>query len=326
MTLSYTLRLVCLLTVVCGVVTAALQILLACGSRFVLRHLDGAAARRRERILYLTQIAPLLVAVLVASALCLPEYLLHEPTHETEPVGWLFLLLAAAVGLWFGLALLRGFRVVLRTLRFVTACRRSGRLVAHRGSEAPMLALDHANPPVGLIGFLRPLILISSDLLEAGGLGPGALEVALDHERSHAAHRDNWKLLTLSFLPRLRRLPALSDRWMRPWQEAADWAADEDAVRGDPARSFLLAEALVRAARSVRGSHAAVISTALTSADTELAARVDRLLRPRLASSSTQMPGPFGLAAVVLSAIGAAVIASPWIYDLSERLLHLGGF
>jgi hypothetical protein len=326
MVLSYTFRLLCLLTVVTGAVMVALELLLAVGDRSILNRLEAVSARRRERILYLLQMAPLLAAIFVAGALCLPEYLRYEPTGAIEPVGWFSLLLAASVGLWFGFALLRGARVTLRTLRFIRTCRRSGRVLQHLTSDTPVLVLTEPNPPVGLAGFLHPVILISAALLEDDGLRSRALAVALEHERSHAHHRDNWKLLSLSFLPRLQGLFSLSDRLHLQWQKSADWAADDDAVRGDPARSLLLAEALVRTARLVRTPGPSVLCAALTSAEAGLALRVDRLLRPRPDFRSAETSLPLRLGALVVLALGAALVASPWMYSLLEQLLHLGGF
>ena len=329
MILSYTLRLLCLLAVVCGLVTATLQILLALNARSLLGRLDGAAARRRESVLYLIQIAPLLLAILVSVAFCLPEYLRYEPNHESEPVGWLCLLLAAGVASWFGSALLRGFRITLRTLQFARSCRRSGRILHHAGSATPILAVARAENPVGLIGFRRPFVAVSADWLDAGGLNPGALDLAIDHERSHADHGDNWKLLSLSFLPHFGRVFPRSSLWRQHWQAAADWAADDDAARGDRARSFLLAEAIVcaaRAARSIAASREPVISSALTSAEAGLALRIDRLLHPRRTARTAETSLPLGLAVLGLLAAGAAALASPAIYSLSEHLLHLGGF
>lgn len=321
MTLSYSLRLLCLLTVVVGIVQAALQFALSFCARLLLRPLNAASARRQERILYLLQIAPSLLAILIAGLFCLPQYLWHEPTHEAEPISWITLLLTAAVGVWFGSALFRGLRMTLRTLRFAAACRRCGRMVQHSGSGTPILALPHPNPPVALVGLLRPFVLISTELLAAGSLHPEALRVALDHEHSHAVHHDNWKLFSLSFLPRLH-----ADAWQQRWQRAADWAADDDAAHGDPNLSLLLADAIVRSARLVRPSRTPVLCTALTTADAGLAFRVDRLLHPLRTSRSANASLPLGFAAAVLGIIAAGVIASPWIYNLSERLLHLGGF
>lgn len=323
MTLSYTLRLACLLAVVCGAVYATVQFAFSLSARFLLRRLETASARTREGALYRLQVAPLLVALFVTGALCLPEYLRYEPTHETEPVGWLSILLAAAVVLWFGSAVLCGVRLTIRTLRFACACRLSGHIVG-QADGPPIVALARQNPPVALIGFVHPCILISADLLETGGLQNEALRVALDHERSHAVHRDNWKLLVLSFLPR-QVLQSGSSLWYEHWQQAADWAADDDAVQGDPARSFLLAEALVRTARSVRRSHPAVICTALTSAEAGLTVRIDRLVHPRPAVGATRTRFSLGITMLVLLGFTAAVLASPWIYTLSEHILHLGG-
>ena len=321
MNLSYSLRLLCLLTVVAGCVQGALQLVLRLNARALLRRMDAAGSRLRERLLYAVQMAPLLIAIFAAGALCLPEYLWYEPAHEAEPVSWITLLLAAIVGIWFGSALLGGLRIALRTLRFAAACRRSGRIVRHLGSGTPILALAGPNPPVALVGFLHPFVLVSTDLLEAGSLQPEALRIALDHERSHAAHHDNWKLLTLSFLPRLH-----ADPWLQHWQRAADWAADDDAVRGDPALALLLADAIVCAARLVRAFRAPVICAALTSADAGLAIRIDRLLNPRRTSRPANATVRLGVAAAVLCIIGAGLIASPWIYGISESILHLGGF
>lgn len=320
MTLTYGLRLFCLLTVIVGMVYAAVQVALFCGARYLIRRLDRTGSRRRERILYLLQVAPALLAILVTGLLCFPEYLRHEPAHAAEPVGWITLLLAVFVGVWFGAALLRGLRTAFRTVGFARNCRRFGRLVGGSGS-APILALTGAAPPLGLVGFFRPLIIISENLVETGGLNPEALQVALDHERAHARQLDNCKLLSFCFLPRL-----MGDPWRQSWQLAADCAADDDATAGDPGRSVLLAEALVRAARLVRPSPSTVICAALTRAEAGLAHRVNRLLSPRRAPHSSGKALLTALAGLVLLAVSAAAAASPWVYGLCEHILHLGGF
>ncbi|MGA7522256.1 MAG: hypothetical protein WBW84_07220 [Acidobacteriaceae bacterium] len=326
MILSYSLRLLCLLLIVFGLLDATLQLVLARCAPFVLRRLDSSSARRRERILYHIQLAPSLAALFMAAAVCIPAYLRFEPTRAAESVSGLCLLLAAAIGFWIGFSLLRGSHIVLRTLRFTRACRRSGQLL-HDCGATPVLALARTDYPVALLGFRRPLIVVSAALLAEGRVHPDALAVALDHERSHALHRDNWKLLSLCFLPRLNLL--FGDPWTQPWRTAADWAADDDAVRGDSNRSLLLAEAIVQSARTTRAvAHpvAPLIHSALTSADVGLATRIDRLLHPRPASDATRSSILPGITAVLLLAAMAAIAASPWIYPLSESLLHLSKF
>jgi beta-lactamase regulating signal transducer with metallopeptidase domain len=320
MTLSWTLRLLCLLLVVAGLSLAFSQIALALASRWILSRLDSLTARWRERILYLLQIGPVLFAAVMAAALCLPAYLRGETNVESERVGSLFLLAAALTALWFGGALLRGLRIAIRTLRFARICRRYGQRL-HHNSDIPLLAVPDPGPPLRLIGFLHPLILVSPSM---STLAPEALNLALAHERSHAAHRDNWKLLTLSFLPRLDRPLPGCDPWNQHWHRAADWAADDDAVRGDSARSLLLAETLVAVARAANSSHAPYICTALATADAALAVRIDRLLHPRHDLRSSGSSLLIGLAVLALSGAVALSTLSPWIYELCERLLHLG--
>jgi len=321
MTLSWTLRLFCVLAVVVGIVLAISQIVLALAARGILRRLDTITARWRERILYLLQIGPALFAAFVAAALCLPAYLRGETNLESESVSALCLLLAVVMIVWFAFSLVAGLRITLRTVRMARACRRSGRLITHHGG-IPVLAVPDSGPPVRLIGFFRPLILVSS----RPAFAPGTFDLALAHERSHATHRDNWKLLTLSFLPRFDRLLPGGDPWSRLWQQAADWAADDDAVQSDRARSLLLAEALVTAARAANSIQAsrAYVCTALTADDAGLAARIDRLIHPRPGAQPSSSSVILALAAIVVFAATAACALSPWIYTLSERLLHLG--
>jgi hypothetical protein len=321
--LSWSLRLLCLLLIAFGTLCAVLHLILARCAPLLLHRLDAAPARRRERILYQFQLAPALAALFMATTVCIPAYLWFEPTGQAESVSPFCLLLALAAALWIGSSLLRGFRLVLRTLRFTSACRRSGRLVQHCG-PTPVFAVERPAHPVALFGFLRPFILVSTDMLAARRLHPDALAVALDHERSHALHRDNWKLLSLALLPRLPR----NDPWAAAWRTATDWAADDDAVQGDAHRSLLLAETILlaaRTARSARALTAPVIHIALTSAEAGLVSRIDRLLHPR----PTRAEPSFvlaGLAALALLAALSAISASPWIHSLSESLLHFGRF
>jgi hypothetical protein len=322
MNLSWSMRLLCILIVVGGFVLAIAQIVLALAAPYILKSLDSATARWRERILYLLQIGPALFAAFIAGAICLPAYVHGERNLEPENVSVLCMLFASLIALWFGFALLRGFGITIRTLRFMSDCRRAGQPLPHSGS-IPVLAVPDPRAPVRLIGFLRPVILVSASFMRTA---PDAFGLALAHEQSHADHRDNWKLLTLSFLPRLNLLIPSADPWSDPWRNAADWAADDDAVRNDSNRSLLLAEAIVAAARSINSassSNTSHICMSLTAADTSLAARVDRLFHPRHAPS-IRPSALLVLTALVLVATSAACALAPWIYELSERFLHFG--
>lgn len=318
MTLPYTLRLICLLAVVMGVILAALQGALAANARRVLRMLRGWPARQQERILLCLQTGPAAAALLFAGAFCAPQYLRHEANHAAEGVSWGCVALACMALLWFGAAAASGLRAWVRTMRFTRACRRSATVV-RRHAGIPVLAVSESEAVVALAGFWQPVILVSRRLLESDGLDEAALQVALDHERAHAQHRDNWKLLAMSFVPRLP-----GSGWMQDWQFAADWAADDDAAQGDVERSLVLAETLVRVARLVGRRGRPVLCTALSSGEAGLQERVERLTGER-----EELPGTRGatiamMVVLAAGAIAAAVSASPWVYDVCERILHLG--
>ena len=183
---------------------------------------------------------------------------------------------------------------------------------------------------------MRPRIFISTDLLADGGLDPLALDLILQHEQSHAIQRDNWKLLSLYCLPRLNLPLVGATTWLHQWQSAAEWAADDDAIRGDANRALLLAQTLVAFARRITNARThEMVSTAFVCGNEGLQLRVNRLLELDLAKtdgtgpSSAKMNPSALSAAAALSAMllgGAAAIAAltPWLHDLSEHLLHLG--
>lgn len=323
MNLPYLLRLTCLLAVVIGLVQVLLQLTLAVIARPILRRLQAVTARQRERALYRLQVGPVLTAFLFAAAICLPQYVRHEPGVEAERVGWISILLALAVLLWFGTAAARGLRIAARTLRFVRASKLAGRDSGIRRAGIPVISLPTDCQVVALAGFFKPVILIPGNLLESGGLGEQALALALDHECSHAVRRDNWKLLSLSFLPRLP-LGRLGSTWFEHWQRTAECAADDDAVRGDRERCLLLADTLVRIARTTHPPRSAMIYTGLISASEDLTARIDRLIgNPAFPSEvrRSMLPECIGVA---LAVIGAALAMAPWVYGISELILHLG--
>ena len=325
MALSYSLRLVCLIVVSAGLLQLAFELLLWIGSPLVLRVLTSLPIRQLERALYLARITPFVLAILVTVAFCVPWYLSNETNFAAERVGSLCLLLAAAVSAWYGISALAGLRIALRTMFFTRACKRDGRGVLADPKQTPILAFSGPAHRVALVGFVRPFIFISSSLVEDGGLDPLALEVVLDHERSHAAQRDNWKLLSLHCLPRLDlRLPG-GRTWMQFWQNAAEWAADEDAVRGSSARAFRLAETLVFFSVHTASRIPKVASTALVCRDGDLVTRVERLINRESVSSPQHHRLVAAAFWTLLLAAGIFMMTmAPWLHELPEHLLHLG--
>jgi hypothetical protein len=325
MALSYSLRLVCLIVVSAGLLQLALELLLWIGSPLLLRFFASLPIRRRERALYVVRVAPFVLALLVTVSFCVPSYLSNETNFAAERVGSLCLLLAAVVSAWYGISAFGGLRIALRTALFSRACLRDGQGIPTSPDETPILTFPGPAHRVALVGLVRPFIFISRSLVEDGGLDPLALEIVLDHERSHATQHDNWKLLSLRCVPRLNlRLPAGST-WMQLWQNAAEWAADEDAVRGNSARAFQLAETLVFFSVHAAARDSKIASTALVCREADLVTRIERLIN-RDAGSSTQDNRYAAVAFWTLLLAVALFLATltPWLHELPEHLLHLG--
>ena len=279
MALSYTLRLVCLIVVSTGILQTAFELVLWISSPFLLRRLTSLPARLQERLLYSLQLTPFVGAVLLTGLLCVPQYLRTETNLAPENVGWLCLLLTAIVLTRLGFAAFRSLRIAVRTMHFSRACRRSGQSVRYANNHIPIYTLQEPAYQVALIGLINPFVCISRLLMEDGSLSALALDVVLDHERSHARHRDNRKLLSLHAIPRLNLRLSGGGTWMRHWQNAAEWAADDDAVRGDRTRAFLLAETLVALTRRAVMPDPGMICTGLVCGGSQFAVRIDRLIQ-----------------------------------------------
>jgi len=334
MAISYPLRLACLIAVSMGLLQVGIEVLLWMAAPGILRLVRSVTVRQRERALYTIQLLPFAGALLSTALFIVPQYVSNETNFSPEGVGWICLLLAAAVSLWWVARAFGGVRMAVKTMLFSRACRRGDELMTTVQGATPIVLVDGATTVagtmrVGLVGLMRPFIFLSKSLVGDGGLTAPALEVVLDHERSHAAERDNWKLLSLHCLPRLGlRLPG-GKTWMGLWQSAAEWAADEDAVQGNSARALLLAESLVALARSASGRPPQIACTYFVREDNELALRVERLIERRQDGASLQRYRVAIAVCVACVAIvaGAAILVGSQasaLRELPERLLHLG--
>jgi hypothetical protein len=335
MALSYSLRLICLVIASAGILQISVELLLWIAAPSLLRQLQSLPIRSRERTIFLLQVSPFPLSLLTAVLFCVPQYLRTESNFASEEVGWAFLLLTFATTTWFGLSALRGLQAVLRTMHFARACRRAGQLHHAAGRTTPVLTLNENTQPVALVGLLNPFILVSSSLLENRTLTPEALELVLSHERSHAAHFDNWKLFTLYLLPRLNLRLRQGDTWMQLWQRTAEWAADEEAIGNDSERALLLAEALVAVVRSAHSYSTlpnTLIQAAFSCEEKDLITRVDRLIDQQPAQRPSRSPAQqrsvlltlsmtvLGLSAMLLG----LAYSMPALHRFSESLLHLG--
>jgi len=310
MTLPYIPRLLCISLATLFLVHLALGLAVSLIARPAARLGESIRPHLAARFLLALRLLPALGAALIVVVVCLPSYLWLEPEAPTERVG--FGCLAAAVlgvAMWV-VSLARGLRAAAGARRFLRQCQRVGRpaRLPGRRANAGMTAwiVDGAAPLLALGGIVRPRLVVSHGVVDA--LSPEQLSAALRHERAHWAARDNLKRLCILLAPGILPFEGSSRVLERGWRKFTEWAADDRAVAGSARRSFALAGALVRVARMTSDVSPAPVALLLGDTD-ELAARVDRLLRPAPPPAG---PRPIlALSAMVLMAVSLAAILQP---------------
>src|SRR5579883_690245 len=213
-----------------------------------IRAAAGMRARSAARLLWTLRMAPSAAALLAVMALGVPSYLRFEPEGDGEAVGAACLVTAL-------LAIAAPLNSMMRSARAVWRSRRAAGL------------------PIAMAGVIQPRLVLSGEIPRL--LSSEELDAALRHEYAHAASRDNLKRLLMLLAPDsfafFRPLAGLE----RAWKRFAEWAADDEAVSGEPRRALALASALVRVARLGAGAKFELV-TSLTEEDLKL--RVERLL------------------------------------------------
>jgi hypothetical protein len=255
--------------------------------------------RLAERLLVAMRCAPPVLAVLTVAVLCIPSYVWLEPGDTGEQAG-LLCLAAASLGVTvWAAAVVRGIGAVVRSQRKVRDFTGTG------------------GPLVAVAGFLRPRLLVSGRVKAA--LSGEQLEAAVRHELAHGAARDNLKRLVMAFapglIPGLRGFAGIEETWAR----FAEWAADDDAVAGDPNRAVALASALVRVARMCPAP--VPLASSLLDSD-DLVERVERLLHPAPAGQTVRGLRVLGCLAVVTAGIMGALAVHPETLAYSHELLE----
>jgi hypothetical protein len=178
---------------------------------------------------------------------------------------------------------------------------KAGREACLPGEPARVVVVDREIPLLALAGVFRPRLIISDAVLRA--LSPEQLAIAFDHENAHRGSLDNLKRLLLVLAPHFFPFFAGCSLLDRAWEKFSEWAADDEAARGDSHRALCLADSLLCIARMGNGPRLSYLHTALLAADGDLSARIDRLLRVELASPRTRPWGrPLGRGAALLAA------------------------
>jgi BlaR1 peptidase M56 len=324
--LNYTWRLLCLCCATFFLLHLALAVATRLGAGTAIRMAARMKPSSAARLLFFLRISPMALTVFALLAFCIPSYLWLEPEAAGEKVGLVcFVMATLGAAIWM-LSIARVVSAVRGTVEYLHRCERHGRKINVPGEPSPALLLADEAPVLAVAGVVRPRLVISRTVLR--GLTAEQRDAALRHERAHRTSRDNIKrfliLLSPDVLPFLRTFTTLEHNWAR----FTEWAADDQAVEGDPHRALSLASALVRVARMGSKPKLSYLFSSLVQDDHELTERVDRLLR------SQPNPGePAEVLVPFLTSTGAlmactVVLVTIWPGSLSlvhqalEQLVH----
>lgn len=229
-------------------------------------------------LLLLLRLFPVAFAVAIVIALCVPSYVWFEPEAVPERAGAgciLGALLGAAI---LGMSIARAWGAAVRSLRYARHCRRVAREVRLRGAPSPVWVIEGGIPCIALAGVFRSRIFISCGVVSA--LDAEQLAAAVWHERAHQISRDNLKRFFVALAPAILPFMPGFENLERAWERFTEWAADDRAVEGNMHRSLALAAALVGFARLAGSAQPSPLTTSLLPDRSDLARRIDRLLRP----------------------------------------------
>jgi Zn-dependent protease with chaperone function len=277
MIFHYALRLLCLCLASFFLVNAASGLATAFASRAAVQVAESMRPRSAARFLFAARVLPCALGVGAVLALCVPSYLWLEPQASSERIGsaCLTFALLGAVG-WFG-SIARVARALAASARFSRAWQQAGCETRLPGESSKALIIEKDAPLLALVGVFPPRLVVSQAVLRS--LSTEELHLALQHENAHRISRDNLKRLILLLapapIPFFRGFSSLE----RCWAKFSEWAADDEAVRGDSHRALSLAAALLRVARMGAAPRLSFLHTSLLAGDQDLSARVDRLLR-----------------------------------------------
>ncbi len=278
MTLDYLLRLAWLSLACFALIHVTIAAVVAAVSPLAIHLAGRMRPRSGAGLAFAFRLAPAVLSLAAVILICVPSYLLHEPLKTAERAGTLCMIAAAGGLLLWAASLARAARAAGKSARYLKVCLKTGTSVTLPGEDQPACMLDGAAPSMMLAGVARPLLILSSDTLQA--LTADQLAVALRHERAHRASRDNLKRLVILAVPGL--LPGWSGlrRLELAWARLTEWAADDDAVAGDARVSVSLASALLCVARLGGQPHPAWLVSCPMAASDDLPGRIDRLLAP----------------------------------------------
>ena len=326
MTLTYTMRLLCLCCASFFMIHLALAMAVRLSSGTAVRLAEHMKASSAARFLFGLRMAPLAITLFAVLAFCIPSYLWLEPQATGEKVGFVcFLTAVLGVAIWT-LAIVRVVGAVRGTARYLHRCEQQGRKITVPGQSSPALLLADKAPVLAVAGVLRPQLVVSRRVMH--GLSSEQREVALRHEHAHCTSGDNLKRFLILLAPDVLPFVPTFRSIERGWARFTEWAADDQATSGDARRALTLASALVRVAKMGAQPELTSLSSSLMDGDHDLLQRVDRLLRPQ-----GKPEKPVQALLPLLTGVGALIVAvavtvSLWpgslaiVHQALEQLVH----
>ncbi len=270
--------------------------------------------RTGARLLLFFRLFPFAFAAAIVAAICIPSYVSFEPEADGEQIGLVCIAAACLTLLLLLDSSVRALRAGAQSYRHMRRWRRDARPELLAGS--PALVIDSNVPFLALAGILRPTLIASRGVLNT--LAPGALDAAVRHEQAHRDSCDNLKFLLMLCAPGLVPFVPGFRALEQAWAKLAERAADDRSIAGDRARAFLLADALVRVARSAPSPQSSPLITPLLPEGTDLRHRVERLLHPAAPHVSGSVRLPIALATTCF----ALVVLQPFTLRAAHELLE----
>jgi len=264
-------------------------------------------------LLFGLRILPLAVSVMVTLFFTFPSFWLLERASLDEDAATFVLAVCSILILGAGL-----YRVLMAQARTTRAVSQWLTGTPSLGGDAriPTLRASHGAPPLILVGYRKPRVLVSDVATRV--LSDDELQVAVRHELGHARAGDNLKRILISLTP----FPGMGSL-ESAWRNAAELAADDAAVES-PQEALDLAAALLKVSRFAWQSPEFDLATGLVSCSSPISVRVDRLLHWRRADPRLRRTWPWTLPlgltviAVIASNYGAALV---FTHRLTELLV-----
>jgi beta-lactamase regulating signal transducer with metallopeptidase domain len=224
---------------------------LTAGWTVLARIASGLGAKAESRFWMGVGLLPVVVGACFGFLVVGPGYVRYEPHNSGEQIGPILAGLAMLSAALVVIALWRSGAVLVRAARLSGELKARARRVEMEAVEQEVFELPENSRVSTVVGVVRPTIFFSKAVLTA--LDELELKLVLRHEMAHVRAGDNSTALMLDFASRLTLNPVFTRAVRSHWMEAAEIAADCEAVRNREEAVDLLS-ALVKVARLRRSS------------------------------------------------------------------------